>query len=296
MNHIYLYTCYLMRMCRDRIGRICVRAGLICKCSILLSACCILLSGCSAGDSGLYRVSTGESIESDADGGTETETASGVDSDAGTDIASGSGSYAGTGAADGSSQQEDEPSGSAQTVAEPDIADTVIYVHICGAVMKPGVYEMTPGDRIFNAVESAGGFAEDASTDYVNLAQEIADGMKITIPTVAEAEAMAETSPEAVSTPLEYAGTATATATTAAAASDGSAGASASGASDGRININTADASALTSITGIGPARAEAIIAYREQNGAFGSIEDIRNVSGIGDSTFNKLKDEITVQ
>ena len=234
MDNIYLYTCYLMKICRLRFGRICMTAGLVC-------ACVTLMCGCAAKDSGLYRVSVGEG---DGTQISDEDDASVADAD------------------------------DTVTVQLPEYdLPAVVYVHICGAVNDPGVYEMKPGDRIFNAVDAASGFTDEAATDYVNLAQEITDGMKITIPTEAEAEAMEEASAGSGTGPVGY-----------------------SGSSDGRININTADVTALTSITGIGPTRAEAIIAYREQNGAFGSIEDIKNVSGIGDSTFNKMKDEITVQ
>lgn len=278
MDNIYLYICYLMEICRLWFRRICLTAGLVC-------ACVTLMCGCAAKDSGLYRVSVGEDTDadmSDADAAGGKETAS---------------------EADGKGDDPD-PDGEADGGTVPTGTDTVevpipgydlpavVYVHVCGAVNDPGVYEMKQGDRIFNAVDAASGFTDEAATDYVNLAQEITDGMKITIPTEAEAEAMEEASAGPETGPIEYSGSSGSTGT----ATGSSAETAVSGTSDGRININTADVTALTSITGIGPTRAEAIIAYREQNGAFGSIEDIKNVSGIGDSTFNKMKDEITVQ
>ena len=241
---------------------------------------CISMSGCAAKDSGLYRVSVEESNEEDAGGSTGD-----VIEDSTWAESEGSGE-------DDAAQAS---AGETTVLLEEDAAPAVIYVHVCGAVNDPGVYEMQQGDRIFNAVDAAKGFTEDAATDYVNLAQVIADGMKITIPTVTEAEKADDDAPAAI----EYADTGT-DSSTAQPTGHGEGAAPASQAAgsntDGRIDINTADETALTSITGIGPAKAKAIIAYREQHGAFGSIEDIRNVSGIGDSTFNKIKDEIKVK
>ena len=238
------------------------------------------MSGCAAKDSGLYRVSVEASNEEIAGGSTG-------------DVIEDS-----TRAENEGSGEDDAAQASAgemTVLPEEDAAPAVIYVHVCGAVNDPGVYEMQQGDRIFNAVDAAKGFTDDAATDYVNLAQEIADGMKITIPTVTEAEK----ADDDASAAIEYADTGT-DSSTAQPTGHGEGAAPASQAAgsntDGRIDINTADETALTSITGIGPAKAKAIIAYREQHGAFGSIEDIRNVSGIGDSTFNKIKDEIKVK
>ena len=244
-------------------------------------ACCMLLNGCTAKNSGLYQVSVGEDVDTaSVVDKAEPDRAEEDSSDAGAGSIE---SMADTGAGDGAGTAGADVSSDPAEADEPQ----TIYVHVCGAVKAPGVYEMQPGDRIFNAVDAAEGFTEDAATDYVNLAQEVADGMKITIPTAEEAEAMAVTVTEAV----EYADS-----TDASIDGGGSAGGGSIGSGGGLININTADESSLTSITGIGPTRARAIIAYREEHGPFARTEDIRNVSGIGDSTYNKMKDEITVQ
>lgn len=136
------------------------------------------------------------------------------------------------------------------------------YVHICGEVEHPGVYEMEPGSRIFQAVELAGGFTAEAATDALNLAQETADGMKITVPSRTEMQ-MAQ----------------------------------APGADDGahKINLNTATKEELMTLRGIGEARAADIIRYREEHGPFQAIEEIMNISGIKESAFLKIKDDITV-
>ena len=250
-------------------------------CSTVISVCiCISMSGCAAKDSGLYRVSVEASNEEIAGGSTG-------------DVIEDSTRAENEGSGEDDAAQAS--AGETTVLLEEDAAPAVIYVHVCGAVNDPGVYEMQQGDRIFNAVDAAKGFTDDAATDYVNLAQEIADGMKITIPTVTEAEK----ADDDASAAIEYADTGT-DSSTAQPTGHGEGAAPASQAAgsntDGRIDISTADETALTSITGIGPAKAKAIIAYREQHGAFGSIEDIRNVSGIGDSTFNKIKDEIKVK
>lgn len=127
------------------------------------------------------------------------------------------------------------------------------------------VVELEEGSRIQDAIEAAGGLTENADLDGINRAAFVNDGDKILIPSVEEG-----------GFPYEE-------------------GAIQDSYGDGRININTADSGQLQEITGVGPVTAEKIISYREENGRFDSIEDIKNVSGIGDKTFEKMKDEIKV-
>ena len=278
-------------------------------CACLIT--CVILSACGAKNSGLYRISVGEETGTQTDAGEGGRTVmTDVDGEdrTGTTGAGEAGQTGMTGV-DGEDRTEmtDVVAGSADDTA-PD-SDTskdepvTVYVHVCGAVLNPGVYELRTEDRVFTAVEAAGGFSEEASQDYVNLAEHVADGMKITIPTVEELAAIEADSGTdtgtAVFAAIEYAGEA-------AEAHGGSAGANAetsdpasdsgTDGSGGLININTADEKLLTSITGIGETRAKAIIAYREEHGPFAQTDDIKNVSGIGESTYNKLKDEITVK
>lgn len=158
--------------------------------------------------------------------------------------------------------------------------DVPVYVQVTGAVRNPGVYELPKGSRVFEAVQKAGGMTDDAAAESLNQALEVSDGQMLVLYTKQEWEQM-------------QAGTVT--------AGDGmETGAtqevsSGSGQNDGRININTASAEQLCSISGIGQSRAQSIITYREQNGAFGSIEEIMNVSGIKDGLFQKIKDKIKV-
>ncbi|MBS5335687.1 MAG: helix-hairpin-helix domain-containing protein [Anaerovoracaceae bacterium] len=138
-----------------------------------------------------------------------------------------------------------------------------IYVDISGCVKNPGVYKVEPGTRIFQVIERAGGLTDGADTESVNRAEEVADGQKIVI---RHMEASSEE--ESIIN---------------------------SDKSSGKVNINTADMSELQSVPGIGPATAQKIIEYREHNGKFKSVEDILNVSGIGDKTLENMRPYITV-
>lgn len=144
-------------------------------------------------------------------------------------------------------------------------------VHICGAVREPGVYTLEGKSRIYQAVEMAGGFREDAAQDYLNQADLITDGMKIYIPTEAEVE---ETG---MMTIWE------------------SSGSDSAEKENSLVNINTAGEELLCTLPGVGSAKAKSIISYREKNGPFVKKEDIMNVEGIKDGLFEKIKDSITV-
>ncbi len=190
--------------------------------------------------------------------------------------------------------------GSAQTVGGEQPADsTVIWVHVCGAVRKAGVYELPAGSRVFEAVQEAGGFAADADESYVNQAQRLSDGAKLVIPTVEQVEeAAGDSRTEAGRIGIvEQAGVQEAGYGVSAAGTGDSDGRTdpVSVSADGRININTASEAQLCEIPGIGATRAAAIAAYRQEHGGFSSIEEIMNVSGIKEGTYAKIKDRITV-
>ncbi len=190
-------------------------------------------------------------------------------------------------------RQEDEGTDT-PVAAEPEAS---CFVHICGEVAMPGVYELPAGSRIFEAVEMAGGFTEDAASSWLNLAQEIADGMKIVVPSEEEltagaagAQTLASGTPDGMAAPggTLYGGGYGAYGMTE--------GVSPAGAgSGGKVNINTAGKEELMTLNGIGEARAEAVIRYREEHGPFLTIEDIMNVSGIKNAAFEKIRDDITV-
>ena len=148
-------------------------------------------------------------------------------------------------------------------------SDQTVQVYVCGEVAAPGVYQLKDGMRICDAVEAAGGLTKAASREYWNLAEKLSDGQMIYFPTEEEARER-KASAEAAGATVEE--------------------------SDGRIDINTADAAQLVTIPGIGETRAAAILAYREKNGPFAKVEDIMQVSGIKSALFEKMKDYITIR
>ena len=155
-------------------------------------------------------------------------------------------------------------------------------VHICGAVNEPGVYTLEKGDRIYQAIEKAGGFRQDAEQNYLNQADVLSDGMKIYVPTQEEARE-AEEDPVWVTSGAEGAGV------------PKEQGTENAGENPLSVNINTASQEQLCTLPGVGSSKAKSIIAYREQNGAYERIEDIMNVEGIKEGVFQKIKDHISV-
>lgn len=135
---------------------------------------------------------------------------------------------------------------------------TEIYIFVCGAVVRPGVYALTEGSRAFEAIQAAGGFTDEAAVNAVNQAEILKDEMKLYIPTMEEVEQQAEET-------------------------------------SGKVNINTATKSELMELPGVGEAKASQIIQYREDYGSFAQIEDIMDISGIKEGLFEKIKEYITV-
>jgi competence protein ComEA len=144
-------------------------------------------------------------------------------------------------------------------------------VYVSGAVAHPDVYELPYDSLVKDAIEAAGGPTSEADLDRINLARRVHDEEQIYVPHKGE-ESPPVSLPSGPSLP------------------------SPSSQRDGKMNINTATAEELSSLPGIGPTKAQCIIDYRTTNGPFRSIEDIKKVTGIGDATFEKLKDKITVQ
>ena len=147
--------------------------------------------------------------------------------------------------------------------------ESYVCVYVCGAVSISGVYYLPEGSRLYEAIELAGGLNSDAAENYLNLAEKITDGQQIYVPSQDETEGTDQSC-------LQLGGTA-------------------QNEQDALININTAGTEELMTLSGIGSAKAAAIIEYREKYGLFNSIEDIKNVSGIKDSIFEKIKDHIRV-
>lgn len=278
--------------------------------ALILALCILCLAGCSSKNSGLYQVKA-QALKEQGEYGEGTSAADGLIDAGDGDIcgsavsrSAGTGALSGYGNSDAEGYIASEGSLSAGNGAENNrsidgqtVEDTgySVFVHICGAVNNPGVYELTSGDRVCDAVNSAGGFDEDAKEDYVNLAQLLEDGMKIVIPTTeqAEEETLKALEASGASHKSDYGITEGETGKTGNNAPDA---VSQTGSLTEKININTADAAALCTISGIGPAKAAAIIEYRESVGLFLRREDIMKVSGIGEGTYARIKDEITTE
>ena len=162
-----------------------------------------------------------------------------------------------------------------------------IYVDICGAVTSPGVYELPSGSRVFQAIEKAGGYLPEAAASYLNRAKGLSDGQQIYVPTQAEVDSqmiqVTENGQEATSETVPG-------------NNNGEESAGENTSTDQKINLNTADVSQLTTLTGVGESKALAIIAYREENGPFTSTEDIMSVPGIKEGTYEKIKDKIAIK
>lgn len=149
------------------------------------------------------------------------------------------------------------------SVGEMEQSQNTIFVHVCGAVKRPGVYELNPDARVCDAIKAAKGLKKKAADTDVNQAQKVSDGEQIYIPYRSR---------------------------NATEVSDG-----ATNATDGRINLNSATLEELTTLPGIGDAKAASILAYREEHGSFASIEEIKNISGIKDGVYTKIEAYITV-
>lgn len=157
-----------------------------------------------------------------------------------------------------------------ESAAEPEI----IKVDVKGAVMSPGIFTAQAGDRVIDLISSAGNFTDKADTDKVNFAQIIEDQMVIYVPEIGEEDKgdleniLVGTSGDAVT----------------------------KGTSGGLVNLNTATQEDLQTLTGIGPSKANAILEYRETVGKFKEVDELKQVTGIGDKTFERLRDSISVK
>jgi competence protein ComEA len=145
-----------------------------------------------------------------------------------------------------------------QPTAVPGTAGGQVTVHVAGAVAHPGVYRLRRGERVDDAVRRAGGPARRADLSAVNLAAVVEDGRQVLVPTRAPAG-------------------------------------SAPGATPAKVNLNTATPEQLDTLAGVGPATAAKILAFREQHGGFGSVEELGDVPGIGDVRLEALRDLVTV-
>lgn len=164
----------------------------------------------------------------------------------------------------------EQPVEAVAEVAEEEPQSKQVIVDVKGAVKYPGVYELTDADRVVDAITLAGGYTDGANATLINHAQKLQDEMVIYIPLQGEEPALAI---------QQFSG-----------------GTSSNQADASKVNINVADETQLTTLPGIGPAKAKAIIAHRAEQGKFQSIEGLKDVTGIGDKTFEQLKDLIDIK
>lgn len=148
-----------------------------------------------------------------------------------------------------------------ETQADEKEVVTVIVVHVSGAVRHPGVYTLKDGARVVDAVDAAGGIVPEGNADAINLAEPLYDGRKVTVPYISNQVGTGNTGVIV----------------------------------DSRVNINEATAAQLETLPGIGPAKAAAIVSFREANGPFRSVDDLAAVGGIGAKTVDALKELITL-
>lgn len=188
-----------------------------------------------------------------------------------------------------------------------------IIVHLSGAVEKEGIIELNENSRMADAIEKAGGLKENACIDEINLAYKLEDGMKIYIPTKEECKKQTTSNGTETNTGKTNSGGVSSNGGTTINGSTSITGVTNNGGTtingstsitgtssnnttkQGKVNINTASQTELETLPGIGPSTALKILNYRKEKGKFKKIEDIKEVSGIGDSKYNKIKDLITI-
>lgn len=146
-----------------------------------------------------------------------------------------------------------------------------IYVHVCGEVKKPDVYSLEEGTRVIDAVQKAGGFTKTAAKEYINQARIVVDGEQLYIPSIDEVQDMNLLDEREIANGQESSSKST------------------------LVNINTASMEGLMTLPGIGESKAKSIITYREENGTFKSIEELKNIVGIKEGVYQKISDLITV-
>lgn len=185
------------------------------------------------------------------------------------DPASGPGSGSGSGSAPGGTESDPAPNASGEASA----SGALIFVHVLGAVRRPGLFELSTGARVMDAVAAAGGLTETADPAGTNLARRLSDGEQLYLPQLGELPAG----------PPPASGA-------------GATGASGSGGGGSAlVNLNTATLADLDTLPRIGPAMAQRILDFRDANGPFAAVEDLRNVTGIGEKTFEALSALVTV-
>ncbi|MBR6381834.1 MAG: helix-hairpin-helix domain-containing protein [Lachnospiraceae bacterium] len=233
----------------------------------------VLLSGAVLAGCGADRALTLEELQLQTGAG-ETR----ADKETQADAAVPAGEAGGAASASDAGQNPQTPVQGADAAMQQTQPPGTIFVHVCGAVQNPDVYELPEGSRAMDALEAAGGLTPDADRAFVNLAQPVTDGQKLYFPT-AEETAKSGYSPVAESAAGQSSGQ----------------NSGQTGAGDGLVHLNTATPEELQTLPGIGASRVRDIIAYREAHGGFSSKEELKEVSGIGEASYGKLEDLIAV-
>jgi competence protein ComEA len=154
----------------------------------------------------------------------------------------------------------------------------VLLVHVVGQVRRPGVVRLAPGARVLDAVKAAGGATPSADLDRLNLARLVADGEQIVVPKPGES-ILTGGAPGAGGTGV----------------GSGGQGSPGLGSAGGLIDLNTADATALDSLPGVGPVLAQRILDWRAQHGRFSSVDELGEVTGIGDKILSQIRPKVRV-
>ena len=170
--------------------------------------------------------------------------------------------------------------GSGAALAPDASGGASVCVDVVGAVRHPGVYTLADGTRVEAAVDAAGGLRPEAAVAAINLAAKVQDGQQIVVPTQAQVDEGA--------VPVAAAG--------GSGAGGGAAGGTTSSSATAKVNLNTADATALDALPGVGPSTAAKIVADRQENGPFKSPEDLGRVPGIGPKKLEQLKPLVCVR
>lgn len=171
-------------------------------------------------------------------------------------------------ATDSSALEQGQLSAEAEASSSP--TQSAVIVHVAGAVKEPGIVELRPGDRVVDALRAAGGATSKADLGALNLARPVTDGEQVYVPLPGESPP----APAAVA---------------------GSSGGGGGVGSDGVVDLNTADAQALDSLPGVGPVLAERILDWRLEHGRFTSVDELAEVSGIGDKLLSQIREKVRV-
>lgn len=180
-------------------------------------------------------------------------------------------------------------SGASEALPSTSLAPLTVKVHVAGGVKNPGVYQLSSQGRVIDAVNAAGGAVSSADLESINLAQTLVDTEQIFVPLRSQARSRISVAPRLRPK------TSTTVATNNSSSNPANSGETSQARSDGNININTASATELDVLPGVGPSTAQAIVAYRKKKGPFARVEDLLNVPGIGPAKLSQMRNQISL-